>query len=185
MDHLTFAQLLGNYGEFIGAIAVVATLGYLALQVKHSKASVDANTSALDEARRLALAQTYQARAELRIGQLHLDAESEFVAPILDKLELQDWVSNDEVFATLTSVEQRRVRAWLTASQRLFDNYHYQYQQGFIDHEYWENVIYPGLRAAAWNWRHIPNTGFRPSFKALVDEALSEPLDESLKGKIG
>ena len=37
MDHLTFAQLLGNYGEFIGAIAVVATLGYLALQVKHSR----------------------------------------------------------------------------------------------------------------------------------------------------
>ena len=26
MDHQTFAQLLGNYGEFVGAIAVVATL---------------------------------------------------------------------------------------------------------------------------------------------------------------
>jgi hypothetical protein len=36
MDHLTFAQLLGNYGEFVGAIAVVATLGYLATQVRHS-----------------------------------------------------------------------------------------------------------------------------------------------------
>ena len=26
MDHQAFAQLLGNYGEFVGAIAVVATL---------------------------------------------------------------------------------------------------------------------------------------------------------------
>jgi hypothetical protein len=36
MDHLTFAQLLGNYGEFFGAIAVVVTLGYLAIQIRQS-----------------------------------------------------------------------------------------------------------------------------------------------------
>ena len=36
MDHLTFAQLLGNYGEFVGAIAVVGTLAYLARQIKQN-----------------------------------------------------------------------------------------------------------------------------------------------------
>jgi len=36
MDHQTFAQLLGNYGEFVGAIAVVATLAYLAVQIRQS-----------------------------------------------------------------------------------------------------------------------------------------------------
>lgn len=36
MDHQTFAQLLGNYGEFVGAIAVVLTLGYLAMQIRQS-----------------------------------------------------------------------------------------------------------------------------------------------------
>ncbi|MEZ5559164.1 MAG: hypothetical protein R3E86_11585 [Pseudomonadales bacterium] len=36
MDHQAFAQLLGNYGEFVGAIAVVATLLYLAAQVRNS-----------------------------------------------------------------------------------------------------------------------------------------------------
>lgn len=36
MDHLTFAQLLGNYGEFVGSIAVLATLVYLATQVRNS-----------------------------------------------------------------------------------------------------------------------------------------------------
>jgi len=35
MDHLTFAQLLGSYGEFIGAIALAATLVYLTVQVRH------------------------------------------------------------------------------------------------------------------------------------------------------
>jgi len=36
MDHLTFAQLLGSYGEFIGSIAVLATLIYLALQTRQT-----------------------------------------------------------------------------------------------------------------------------------------------------
>ncbi len=40
MDHQAFAQLLGNYGEFVGAIAIVITLIYLALQLKQNTASV-------------------------------------------------------------------------------------------------------------------------------------------------
>ena len=36
MDHQAFAQLLGNYGEFAGAIAVVITLIYLASQIRQS-----------------------------------------------------------------------------------------------------------------------------------------------------
>jgi len=48
MDHQAFAQLLGNYGEFVGAIAVVATLGYLALQVRQN--TVQAKSEALRNA---------------------------------------------------------------------------------------------------------------------------------------
>jgi heme exporter protein D len=36
MDHQDFAELLGNYGAFVGAIAVVVTLVYLAMQIRHS-----------------------------------------------------------------------------------------------------------------------------------------------------
>ena len=43
MDHLTFAQLLGSYGEFVGAIAVVATILYLATQVRMSNKFEAAN----------------------------------------------------------------------------------------------------------------------------------------------
>ena len=34
MEHQAFAQLLGNYGEFVGALAVVATLIYFSLQIR-------------------------------------------------------------------------------------------------------------------------------------------------------
>lgn len=37
MDLMSVAQLLGSFGEFVGAIAVVATLGYLTLEVRRSR----------------------------------------------------------------------------------------------------------------------------------------------------
>jgi hypothetical protein len=54
MDHQAFAQLLGNYGEFLGAIAVFGTLAYLAVQVRQSKLALEANTRSVDESRLLA-----------------------------------------------------------------------------------------------------------------------------------
>jgi hypothetical protein len=45
MDHQAFAQILGNYGEFFGAVAVVATLGYLAVQISHSNRTTIATTT--------------------------------------------------------------------------------------------------------------------------------------------
>ena len=39
MDLMSTAQLLGNFGEFFGAIAVVATLGYLAVQIRQNTES--------------------------------------------------------------------------------------------------------------------------------------------------
>jgi len=50
MDHQAFAQLLGNYGEFVGSIAVVATLGYLAVQIRQTKQMI---TSSLRESRNI------------------------------------------------------------------------------------------------------------------------------------
>ena len=42
MDHMTFAQLLGNYGEFGGAIVVFRTLAYLTIQVRQNTRSINA-----------------------------------------------------------------------------------------------------------------------------------------------
>ena len=40
MTLMESAQLLGNIGEFLGAIAVVVTLLYLTAQVRHARAEV-------------------------------------------------------------------------------------------------------------------------------------------------
>ena len=44
MDHQAFAQLLGNYGEFVGAVAVVLTLIYLAVQVRQNTNTIAGST---------------------------------------------------------------------------------------------------------------------------------------------
>ena len=44
MSTLEFSQLLGNYGEFVGAIAIVVTLMFLAVQVRHSWKAMEENS---------------------------------------------------------------------------------------------------------------------------------------------
>lgn len=46
MDQQAIAQLLGNYGELVGAIAVVATLVYLANQLKQNTKAMQSGTRA-------------------------------------------------------------------------------------------------------------------------------------------
>ena len=62
MDLVTTVQLLGNLGESIAAIAVVATLFYLALQVREGKKAAEANTESLDQSRQVAMAQVLRNR---------------------------------------------------------------------------------------------------------------------------
>ncbi len=84
MDHQAFAQLLGNYGEFIGSIAVLATLIYLALQIRQTGRS---NTFAAIQAYRTERMAWFQGNrdsphipriiAKVEAGQ-PLDAEEEY-----------------------------------------------------------------------------------------------------------
>ena len=46
-------EVLGNLGEFIGAIGVVVTLVYLSIQVRHSRTSIEASNTATRENNRL------------------------------------------------------------------------------------------------------------------------------------
>ena len=46
-------EILGNLGEFIGAIGIVVTLVYLSIQVRHSRILIEANSAATEENSRL------------------------------------------------------------------------------------------------------------------------------------
>jgi hypothetical protein len=77
MSLMDFAQLLGNFGEFFGSIAVLATLIYLAVQVKHAK-------------QQLTMA-GLQARSNHAIGVLEPIVQRSDLASIFSKLEFIDY----------------------------------------------------------------------------------------------
>jgi hypothetical protein len=67
MTLMETAQLLGNFGEFFGAIAVVVTLVYLAVQVRYSRNALNENTTALKRSETHA---TYEQHDRYRLAML-------------------------------------------------------------------------------------------------------------------
>ncbi len=171
--HVETIQMLGSLGEFVGAIAVVATLVYLAIQVRRSKEAMDANTQSLNESRKLAMAQAYQARAALAEEAVRENVHSDYWPPLAVKL-------NERGLDALSPEERRRLHYFHQAWALRPDNLHYQYQNGFLDQEYYESTFKALLRERAPHWQAlrvvVPN---RPSFRAEVDRILSESEAES------
>lgn len=167
MSLMEMSQLLGNLGEFVGALAVVATLFYLAVQVRLGRQATEANSQSLEETRKLALAQAYQVRAEMLTNQLIHLRDSPYVEQLDPSLDV-------------TTVEQPEARRRLAIHFRLFmniaDNIHYQYERGFIDEDYYRRQFHSMVRLSGPKWRHLGIEEPRDSFQAEVDRILREDL---------
>ncbi len=109
MSALEFSQLLGNYGEFVGAIAIVITLVYLAIQVRQ-------NT-------RMMRASIRQARSDSAVHLYSLGATS-VVAEIREK------ESRGEA---LTEVEEERMFLWNICIWRQQQTTFFQARDGLLD----------------------------------------------------
>jgi hypothetical protein len=127
LDHQAFAQLLGNYGEFVGAIAVVVTLGYLAVQIRQNTHQIRANSASLE-------ASTYQTLMshviELNRG---LAADSQ-LGEILDKARDRDIPERSDL---------RRFVQYITALLRYGDMAFHQYEKGLLDEERLQSAFAP------------------------------------------
>ena len=158
---------LGALGELVGAIAVVVTLAYLAIQIRQ-------NTHAMDEGKRLALAQTYQMRADALQNMLVQASESEHIGPIITKLTLAGYPEDVASLDHLSAHERGRFRQWQIAQQTHWDNMFYQYQQGFLDEEYYRDSFVERVRRLAPIWRALNVTGSRRSFSEEIERILAD-----------
>ena len=111
MSALELSQLLGNYGEFVGAIAIVITLIYLAIQVRQNTRMMRANVR--------------QARSDSAVQLYSLGATS-VVAEIREK------ESRGEA---LTEVEEERMFLWNICMWRQQQTTFFQTQDGLLDVE--------------------------------------------------
>jgi len=109
MTALEFSQLLGNYGEFVGAIAIVVTLVYLATQIRQNTLMMRASIR--------------QARSDSSVQLYSLGATS-VVAEIREK------ESRGEA---LTEVEEERMFLWSICIWRQQQTTFFQAQDGCLD----------------------------------------------------
>ncbi len=158
---------LGALGEFVGAIAVVVTLAYLAIQIRQ-------NTRAMEESKRLALAQTYQMRADALQDMLVRAAESEKIGPIVTKLTGAGYPNDVSSLDQLSDIEHGRFRQWQIAQQTHWDNMFYQYQQGFLDDEYYRDSFRERVRRLAPTWAALGVSPGRRSFAEEIGRLMAE-----------
>lgn len=125
MDLQATAQLLGNFGEFVGAIAVVVTLGYLAVQVRHSREATDANTRSVAHSEVVARAQVRSAITD-QIIQINSLVLSEPTLFDLQQKSVRGLPVVDE-----TEASRLGLLAFLWFKHA--ENVHYQYRQGLYD----------------------------------------------------
>ena len=165
MTLMEIAQLLGNLGEFVGAIAVVATLLYLAIQVRHSKEAIDVNT------RTTKASLSYQAarnRAELNAQLIDNPELLNLMAKASSRSEPPQF--NDEEKRRL-SIADRRIMEGVDADYNLYRN-------GLLEEDYWQvrleftkrRLTRPYL--AEWWKRERGTSNYSPSFLEVLDRHL-------------
>lgn len=168
MDFVTTTQVLGNLGEFVGAVAVVVTLFYLAVQVRQSKHATEANTRSIEESRQLTLAQTYFGRAAL-LFQTNAAIANGLLGEIIPKA-LSDGVEK------LSQVDRGRLRHYCWAQRSYFDSVHYQYQRGYIDPEFYNSQFKAGMKiwGPLWLDLGLDLSELRPEFAQELQRTLSD-----------
>ena len=112
---------LGAISEFLGALAVLATLLYLAVQVRHSRLQLEKNE-------KIALGQIYQSRSDMLVNQ---------IIPLLDPSRYADaqLKLDTEGFDSLTNIEKTIIKASFQAQVIQQDCNLRQAELGLIDEE--------------------------------------------------
>jgi hypothetical protein len=145
---------------------VIASLVYLATQIRHSRDQMGENTRALR-------AGTYQQFEQ----SLKTTMMSQLTTPDLHRIVVRGLVNHEQ----LTDEEMDRFRGIIYVTVRDLDNAHYQYRLGMFDEDRWQlslGELRLFLQSPAfvevWNEKGYV---LSPEFVALVEEILAEEPD--------
>ena len=109
-------EAIGAIGEILGAIAVLITLFYLAVQIKQNSA---ATKNAASESMLAAGQNTALTVASTEGG-------------------IDVWVRGREDYASLTNTEKNRLRLFYISQMMATDNLYWSYKKGNLEEELWE-----------------------------------------------
>lgn len=146
---------VGAIAELMGAIGVIASLVYLAVQIRQNTSTVSANTF-----------QSVQDASILRMLAL---AENDELAERF----VQGMINPD----TLEGVRRFQFDIWMRANFKGYENYFYQHKMGLLDDVSWKasreairaSVTPPGIP----KWWGLNRQLFRSDFADMIDETLA------------
>ena len=149
---MTLADL-GNLGEFVGAIGVVVSLLYLAVQIRQNTRSVRSST--------------HHASVVARNAVLLAFADPK-AAPVMLKA--------GRAYNDLTLEERFRFTMLMRAFFSFHEDVHLQFREGLIDRDYWdararvvtESLAQPGVREWWTRNRHIYTDSFQRAIAELL-----------------
>ena len=101
-------------------------------------------------------------------------AASVYIGPIIIKLTELGYPEDVQALDALSDAERRRFRMWQIAQQTHWDNMHYQYQQGCLDQEYYEDAFKDRVVRLAPTWQALGLTSRRRSFFAEIERLSRE-----------
>ncbi|MGR8946698.1 MAG: hypothetical protein ACU84Q_01535, partial [Gammaproteobacteria bacterium] len=157
------SPILGNVGEFVGAIAVVITLLYLAVQVRQSKEATEINTRSLRSIARIEAGKNWWEDA-VRLA-LSPDMASIVAAGFEDASRLND-------------NERERLIPWYMQHFFMKDTLHQQYLEGVLPEDVWKahelvtiGCIQCDSFMRVWDAGFIPATA---EFKEYIEQLRKE-----------
>jgi hypothetical protein len=149
--------------ELIGILAIVASLIALLIELRQTQSALSA--------------ETYQTRAIDAIGELLDVADSEYLLPILAATNNG---ADHEAVAGLGPEDRMRLVNYLRARMIDWDNEHYQYQNGFMDADFFEATTTKSVQEWAPRWRAIGLEEGREEFREFVDRVLGEAQQDPM-----
>ena len=130
----------------------------------------------IDQNSDLLKAQIHQARADAHVGHRLNDVESDKWTAIRMKLQENGYQQDLSSIESLTPEELFRFRDYLAARHTDLDNLHYQYQQGYLDEEYYRYKVVCAIRRNGPYWEKLGifRTNVRPSFAVEIKRIMDE-----------
>ena len=151
MDLMSTAQLLGNFGEFFGALLLVGSLLYVGAQIKQNTAATRA--------------QVYQTRTGQAQDQFLFQIGSPDLIEIVAQVDL---LHPENTLEHMSDTDRQRYILFQTNQMSRMDNLFFQRQSGFLDKEYHEDVVEGLIRINGPLWKNL-GMPMRKSFRDEID----------------
>ncbi len=147
-------EAIGAVAEAVGAVGVILTLAYLAVQIRQNTKSLRATTS------------------QSVMGDASRFLENLYESPELNTL----WLTGHRDPDALSEADRERFHFFIMSWLRRFENIHHQWQSGLLEDDQWESmhtsnlegVLSPGGRA----WWAQNSQRFNRGFRSYIDGEL-------------